>query len=80
MNSQPSITRFPPGVSHAGGSSAPMFEDYPDLLTVQHLAEITGSAEQTVRRAMDAGQIPSVRIGRRRYSPKSRFIEYIEGR
>lgn len=61
------------------GVSKPLFSGYPDLLTVQHLAEITGSAEQTIRRAMDEGQIPFVRIGRRRYSPKSKFIEYVEG-
>lgn len=73
------------GADHAASErveaeSKPMLSDYPDLLTVQHLAEITGLAEQTIRRAMDKGQIPFVLIGgRRRYSPKTRFIEYVEG-
>lgn len=80
MNNQPSITRFSPGVSHAEGNSVPMFEDFPGMLTVQHLAEITGLSEQTIRREMHAGNIPSVRIGRRLFCSKSRFVEYIEGR
>lgn len=56
------------------------FSDYPDLLTVQHIAKITGLSVQTIRREMRVGHIPCVRVGGRRlFCPKAKFIEYING-
>lgn len=55
-----------------------LFADYPDLLTVKHLAEITGVSEQTIRREIRLGVIPSLHIGRRLLCPKRDFIEYVE--
>lgn len=50
--------------------------DYPDMLTVQDVCGITGLSAQTVRRAINSGQIPGCRIGRRLFVPKSRFAEF----
>jgi DNA-binding protein, excisionase family len=55
-----------------------LFAGYPDLLTVKHLAEITGVSEQTIRREIRLGVIPSLHIGRRLLCPKRDFIKYVE--
>lgn len=57
---------------------AQLLGDYPDLLTIQHLHEITGLAEQTLRGEINDGRLPGCRIGRRLYVPKPLFIGYIE--
>lgn len=56
-----------------------MLAGYPDLLTVQHINEITGVSEQTVRNEINAGRLPGCRIGRRLFVPKCRFIEFAMG-
>lgn len=56
-----------------------MLADYPDLLTVQHIREITGLSEQTIRHEIALGHIPGCRIGRRLFVPKCTFIEYATG-
>lgn len=58
-------------------SKAP-FADYPDMLQVKHLVEITGLSAQTIRREMHRGHIPSICIARRLYCPKADFIEYVK--
>lgn len=63
-----------------GISEAAAFEKYPDLLTVQHIKEITGLSEQTIRAEINLGELPGCRIGRRLYVPKCKFIEYVENR
>lgn len=73
----PGIVSMPPQTAQS--APKPLLENYPDLLTVKHIAGLTGLAPQTIRRAMHDEQIPSVRIGRTLYCPKSKFIEYIEG-
>ena len=55
-----------------------LFSGYPDFLTVKHLTELTGVSEQTIRREMRAGVIPSMRMGRRLLCPKRDFIKYVE--
>jgi len=55
-----------------------MLDGYPDLLTIKHLHEITGLAEQTLRSEINSGRLPGCRIGRRLYVPKSLFLGYIE--
>lgn len=50
--------------------------DYPDLLTVRHVCEITGLSEQTIRREINEGRLPACRIGRRLFCPKTSFAEY----
>jgi excisionase family DNA binding protein len=56
-----------------------LFSGYPDLLTVNHISEITGLSEQTVRKELEAGTIPACHIGRRWYVAKTAFITFIEG-
>lgn len=52
--------------------------DYPDLLTVRDLRELTGLSAQTIRTEINGGSLPGCRIGRRLYVPKAHFIDYIE--
>lgn len=54
-----------------------LLADYPDLLTVGHVCELTGLSAQTVRKEINAGRLPGCRIGRRLYVPKPGFTEYI---
>ena len=56
-----------------------MLAGYPDLLTVQHVREITGVSEQTVRREIAEGRLPGCRIGRRLFVPKCKLIEHALG-
>lgn len=56
-----------------------MLANYPDLLTVQHIHEITGVSEQTIRAEINAGRLPGCRIGRRLFVPKCKFVEYALG-
>lgn len=54
-----------------------MFENLPDLLTVQDMKSLTGLSEQTIRSEIRGGSIPGCRIGRRLYVPKTNFIKYV---
>ena len=51
--------------------------DYPDLLTVQNLCELTTLSDQTIRREINEGKLPGFRLGRRLFVSKQRFLEYI---
>lgn len=54
-----------------------MFENEPDLLSVQNLKRLTGQSEQTIRGLISSGALPGCRIGRRLYVPKPAFVEYV---
>ena len=56
--------------------SSGFLDGYPDLLTVEHIAEITGLSKQTVRYRLQCGEIPGKHLGRRWYSPKAAFVRY----
>lgn len=56
-----------------------MLAGYPDLLTVQHVREITGVSEQVIRKEIAEGRLPGCRIGRRLFVPKCSFIEHAMG-
>lgn len=56
-----------------------MLAGYPDLLTVQHVREISGVSEQTIRREIAEGRLPGCRIGRRLFVPKFKLIEHAMG-
>jgi excisionase family DNA binding protein len=43
-------------------------------LTVAELADITGEGQRALRAAIDAGQIPSVRVGRYVRIPTARLM------
>lgn len=57
-----------------------MLENYPDLLDTGTLAQLLGQSVPTVRKLLHKGELPSVRIGRRFYVPRSALIEYINAR
>lgn len=63
---------------NANKSTPPFLENYPDLLTVQHLRELTGLSDQTIRAEINKGCLPGFRIGRRLYVPKAGLFEYIQ--
>lgn len=54
-----------------------LLADYPDLLTVGHVCELTGLSSQTVRKEINEGRLPGCRIGRRFYVPKLSFLDFV---
>lgn len=57
--------------------AAAFLEGYPELLGVPDLERLTGQSAQTIRAAINSGQLPGCRIGRRLYVPKPAFVEYV---
>ena len=58
--------------------AAAFLEGYPELLAVEpHLTGLTGQSAQALRAAINNGQLPGCRIGRRLYVPKPAFVEYV---
>ena len=55
-----------------------LLAEYPALLTVEHLRELTGLSKQTLRTLINSGELPGCRIGRRLYVPKNQFIDFVE--
>lgn len=54
------------------------FDGYSDLLTMKDGSAILQQSEATVRRLCREGELPSIRIGRRLYIPKSQLVDFIE--
>ena len=54
-----------------------LFDKYPDLMTPEHIAELTGQCKTTIRSLCSSQALPAVRIGRRWYVPKPAMIEYV---
>lgn len=57
--------------------AAAFLEGYPELLGVPDLERLTGQSAQTIRAAINSGQLPGCRIGWRLYVPKPAFVEYV---
>lgn len=57
--------------------AAAFLEGYPELLGVPELERLTGQSAQALRSAINNGQLPGCRIGRRLYVPKPAFVEYV---
>lgn len=55
-----------------------LLADYPDLLTVGHVCELTGLSAQTVRKEINEGRLPGFHIGRRLFMSKQGFLDYIK--
>lgn len=55
-----------------------LFDEYPDLLTPDHIAEITGQSPATIRAICARGDLPAVRIGKRWYVPKPDLLDHIK--
>ena len=51
-----------------------MLGRFPDMLTVSDVCEVTGLSSQTVRKRCADGTFPGVRIGRRWFVSKDRFV------
>lgn len=49
----------------------------PGLLTAEQVADVTGMSIWSVRAAMRSGDIPSVRVGSRRLSPKAALVSWL---
>lgn len=60
------------------GASVVEFANYSDLLTMDDCGGILQQSTQTVRRLCRENELPSVRIGRRLYVPKSALIAFVE--
>lgn len=56
-----------------------MFSKYPDVLTVDNLAEALGIGKNTAYELVRTRQIASIRIGRKYCIPKVYLIDYIQG-
>lgn len=54
------------------------FDGFSDLLTMKDGSVILQQSEATVRRLCREGELPSIRIGRRLYIPKSQLVDFIE--
>ena len=57
--------------------AAAFLEGYPELLGVPELERLTGQSAQAIRAAINNGQLPGCRIGRRLYVPRPAFVEYV---
>ncbi|WP_232050831.1 helix-turn-helix domain-containing protein [Arabiibacter massiliensis] len=55
-----------------------LFDEYPDLLTPDHIAEITGQSPATIRAICARGDLPAIRIGKRWYVPKPDLLDYVK--
>lgn len=73
----PSKARLDQSCDVQSPSTSDLFSDYPDLLAVKHIKELTGLSEQTIRSEINRGALPGTRIGRRLYVPKTMMIEYV---
>ena len=73
----PSKTRLDSSRNAQSLSKNDLFADYPDLLAVKHIKELTGLSEQTIRSEINRGALPGTRIGRRLYVPKTMMIDYV---
>lgn len=60
-----------------GQAQPELLASYPDLLTVEHVCELTGLSPQTVRKEIHAEQLPGFRIGHRLYVSKLSFLDFI---
>lgn len=52
-------------------------EDYPDVLKMEHICEITGETRATIRRAVIEGQLQGHKIGRRWFFSKQALAKML---
>ncbi|MBR1830297.1 MAG: helix-turn-helix domain-containing protein [Atopobiaceae bacterium] len=64
-----------PEVKIAPAEKAEFLAEYPTMLTVKDVVEITGFAEGSVRRLCKEGKIPSMKIGGRIRVPKRYLLD-----
>ncbi|WP_080797908.1 helix-turn-helix domain-containing protein [Arabiibacter massiliensis] len=66
-----------PFMAHMAGQ-VELLASYPDLLTVNHVCELTGLSAQTVRKEINEGRLPGFHIGRKLFMSKQGFLDYIK--
>ena len=55
-----------------------IFENYPDVVTVEQLASMLGISTKTAYRLLQEGQVRHFMIGRAYRIPKLHIIEYLQ--
>ena len=65
----------PANIIYLGGHS--MFENYPDVLNVEHLCEILGIGKKLVYRLLKNNDIEHLQIGRSYRIPKPNLVQYL---
>jgi excisionase family DNA binding protein len=50
---------------------------FPPLMTVGEAASLVGVSRSSAYRAVEAGELPSVRLGRRLFVPTARLLEML---
>jgi excisionase family DNA binding protein len=78
VGSSPSASRSrPSSLPHAESSAAGTLVDVTELpptISVEHAAKLLGVSRSAAYRAVAAGQLPSLRLGRRIYIPTARLL------
>jgi excisionase family DNA binding protein len=54
------------------------WDDYPDVMTIDHVREVYGLGENAAYRAVKTGEIPSFRIGKLIRFSKVALREFVE--
>lgn len=54
-------------------------ENLPLILNTEAVSRLLNVSEQTVRKECSCGHIPAIKIGRRWFTPRDRFIELLNG-
>ena len=57
-----------------------MFNNLPDILTVQDIQKALGIGRSLAYRLINGGDIPHMRVGKTIKIPKKFFVDYIENR
>jgi excisionase family DNA binding protein len=77
VGSPPSANRRPSSRRHGESSAAGTLADVTELpptISVEHAAKLLGVSRSAAYRAVAAGQLPNLRLGRRIYIPTARLL------
>lgn len=78
MGSSPSASQGRPSTPSFKGSSALWTPagaaEFPPTISVEHAAKLLGVSRSAAYRAVAAGQLPSLRLGRRIYVPTAQLL------
>ena len=58
--------------------SEPLFKEFPDVMTVQHLRAALGIGRLGAYRLLEQGKIQSLKIGNTYKIPKTAVIDYVK--
>jgi len=60
-----------------GGYTRAEYDELPEILTAEQAAKLLGVSEQTLRKWVDAGEVPAVQIASRWRFSKTRLEQFI---